>query len=251
MSILGESSTASTAEVDPAVNPLGAILAAINSSQRETRELRAELKAAEKADRKAERPYRYQRKGNEEQATFNDGLRDHLGEAELQMSRAARILEEGPAKLALEKAKQSIRMDKEALAHRQKLIKVADRSELGWAVVAEYDADALAADSDDEKRLKRAERVAERKVAAKTEGVEKARKAAREAREGVRVPARWDSVGAPALTKPLLSRPVVPWSVTVAAKLAISEIIHRWITCAIVFSNFNAPYPCTRESHLR
>ena len=161
--LLGESSTASTAKVDPSVNPLGAILAAINNSQRETRELRAELKAAqeaaaEKADRKAERPYHYQRKGNEEQATFNDGLRDHLGEAEIQMSRAARILEQGPAKIALEKAKQSIRMGKEALAHRQKLIKVADRSELGWAVVAEYDADALAADSDNEKRLERAER---------------------------------------------------------------------------------------------
>ena len=66
----------------------------------------------------------------------------------------------GPAKLALEKAKQSLRMGKDALAHRQKLIKVADRSELGWAVVAEYNADALAADSDDEKRLERAERVA-------------------------------------------------------------------------------------------
>ena len=127
------------------------------------------------------------------------------------MSRAARILEEGPAKLALEKVKQTLPMGKDALAHRQMLIKVADRSELGWAVVAEYDVDALAADSND-KRLERAKRVAELKVAAKKkmEGVEKARKAAWEAQEGMRVLARWDSVGAPALAKPLLSRPGGP-----------------------------------------
>ena len=43
----GESSTASMAGVDPLVNPLAAILAAINNSQRETRELRAELKEAQ------------------------------------------------------------------------------------------------------------------------------------------------------------------------------------------------------------
>ena len=54
---------------------------------------------------------------------------------------------EGPAKLALEKAKQSLKLGKDALAHRQKAIKVADRSELGWAVVSEYEANTLAVDS--------------------------------------------------------------------------------------------------------
>ena len=55
------------------------------------------------------------------------------------MARAARLLSNGPAKAAWEKAKQRGR---EVLAHRQKLIRVVDRSELGWAVVAEYEADA-------------------------------------------------------------------------------------------------------------
>ena len=41
------------------------------------------------------------------------------------------------------------------------LIKIADRSAYGWSVVAEYTADELAADSDDEKRL---EKAAERKA---------------------------------------------------------------------------------------
>ncbi len=53
---------------------------------------------------------------------------------------------------------------KEALAHRQKLIHLADRSELVWAVVEEYEADELADDSDDEKKIYRAEMRAERKA---------------------------------------------------------------------------------------
>ena len=80
----------------------------------------------------------------------------------------------------------SLKEGKDALAHRQKLIRVADRSELGWALVAEYEADSLAVDSDDEKRLERAERTVERKVAAKrrkSEEVEKARKVARKVHE--------------------------------------------------------------------
>ena len=47
----------------------------------------------------------------------------------------------------------------------QKLIKFADRSEAGWAVVDEYVDDELADDSEDEKRMERAERMAERKLA--------------------------------------------------------------------------------------
>ena len=40
------------------------------------------------------------------------------------LSRAAKLLDEGPAKLALEKAKQSLKRGKDALAHRHKFIKV-------------------------------------------------------------------------------------------------------------------------------
>ena len=51
------------------------------------------------------------------------------------------------------------------IAERQKLIRIAERSELGWSVVAEYNADELADDSKDEKRLEKAELSSERKVA--------------------------------------------------------------------------------------
>ena len=45
-----------------------------------------------------------------------------------------------------------------------KAIKLADKSEFVWATVNEYLSDELASDSDDEKRIHRAERRAERKI---------------------------------------------------------------------------------------
>ena len=45
------------------------------------------------------------------------------------------------------------------------MIKLADHSESGWAVVEEYDADALTENSDDERRIEKAKKAAERKVA--------------------------------------------------------------------------------------
>ena len=50
--------------------------------------------------------------------------------------------------LAVKKAKSAV---EEVLSERQKLIRIADRSEHGWATVEEYKDDKLVADSDDEK----------------------------------------------------------------------------------------------------
>jgi hypothetical protein len=50
------------------------------------------------------------------------------------------------------------------LNYRQKIIKIADSSDLGWRVVQEYEANPLADDSEDEKKLLKAESRAERKV---------------------------------------------------------------------------------------
>ena len=52
------------------------------------------------------------------------------------------------------------------LVHRQKIIKLADRSEEGWGVV-EYEGDDLADDSDDERRMEKAKAKAEKKMAKK------------------------------------------------------------------------------------
>ena len=52
---------------------------------------------------------------------------------------------------------------KELLRHRQKVIKLADQSEHGWRTVAEYETNPIASDSEDEKRIYRAEARASRK----------------------------------------------------------------------------------------
>ena len=79
-----------------------------------------------------------------EQFVFSDGVADKLEEAESHLVRAGQNLADGPAKDALQKAQESIKEGKGQLTHQQKFIKAADRSELGWAVVAEYETDALA-----------------------------------------------------------------------------------------------------------
>lgn len=67
--------------------------------------------------------------------------------------------------------KKAINEGIELLERRQKLIKLANRSEYGWRTVEEYEEDDLAKDSDDEKRIAKAEYRAKKKqkrAAAKT-----------------------------------------------------------------------------------
>ena len=59
---------------------------------------------------------------------------------------------------ALTKAMTELNEGTKVVAVRQKHIKIADRSKLGWGVVAAYKNDELAEDSDDEKRLFKAGR---------------------------------------------------------------------------------------------
>eukprot|EP00731_Ephydatia_muelleri_P022428 Em0015g11a len=99
--------------------------------------------------------------------------------AESQLSRAARLVADGPAKVALEKAKQSLKL----------------------------------VDSDDEKRLDRAERAAERRANAKkrkSEDAERVKKMEHEAQDRAKAAARWSGAGvvagAGALGKPALPR---------------------------------------------
>ena len=63
------------------------------------------------------------------------------------------------------KAKRELEESSELVLRRMKAVKLADRSEYGWATVSEYLSDAeLASNSEEEKRIYRSERRAERKI---------------------------------------------------------------------------------------
>ena len=120
--------------------------------------------AASKLARSSRRdPYSFCRKGNENQYRFCEDVEERLETTSAAIARAER----GAGREELARAKEAAKEGMELLTHRKKLIKLADRSEVGWAVVEEYVDDDLADDSDDERRMEKAERAAERKVAAK------------------------------------------------------------------------------------
>ena len=65
-------------------------------------------------------------------------------------------------KTALESAETKLEQGMKALAPRQKHIKIADRSEHGWGMVAHYQEDPLASSPDDDKEIECAENKAEK-----------------------------------------------------------------------------------------
>ena len=121
---------------------------------------RSQEEALQKASKRArrEKSYVFKKRGHQAQSEFNDRVADCLERASEEMSR--RPADES----GLAKAKEALDEGLRMIANRQKLIKIADRSEYGWGVVAEYEADDLASGSEDEKRLEKAEKAAERKA---------------------------------------------------------------------------------------
>ena len=97
----------------------------------------------------------FKKRGHEKQYQFNEQVRDRV-------DAATSALEQTPP--AVEKARTLLKEGEKLITLRQKNILIADRSEHGWATVAEYEEDELADNSDDEKRLFRAEVRAERKL---------------------------------------------------------------------------------------
>ena len=67
-------------------------------------------------------------------------------------------------KEALDNATKELKEGVDAILVRQKLIRLADRSEFGWDAVNEYETDELASNEDDTKRLEKAEKEAEQKA---------------------------------------------------------------------------------------
>ena len=90
----------------------------------------------------------FRKRGHEKQYMFNEQVREKFDSIDS-------ALKQTPP--AIEKARAAVQEGEKLIDVRQKNIKIADRSEHGWATVAEYEEDELADNSDDEKRLFRAE----------------------------------------------------------------------------------------------
>ena len=126
----------------------------------EMRRLRDDVKASQEeaalqVARSSRRdPYTFKRKGNENQHAFNDDVEDKLVQVQAHLGRVEAGEEGTRSASALAKAKEAVKEGRQLIARRQKLLKLADRSEFGWAVVEEYIDDDLAEDSDDEKESK-------------------------------------------------------------------------------------------------
>jgi hypothetical protein len=104
--------------------------------------------------------YKFKRRGNEEQSKHNSKILSKIKEAE-------NVLDtNNPSQEGISKANEKLAEGMSLLNCRQKIIKIADSSDLGWRVVQEHEANPLADDSDDEKKLFKAEARAERKVKA-------------------------------------------------------------------------------------
>ena len=87
-------------------------------------------------------------KGNEKQHTFNEEVRDKIESATKALSATP------PAE---EKAMESLKEGEKLITVRQKIIRIADRSEYGWNTVNECEEYELADGFDNEKRLYKAE----------------------------------------------------------------------------------------------
>ncbi|KAK3746298.1 hypothetical protein QZH41_020075, partial [Actinostola sp. cb2023] len=93
-------------------------------------------------------------KANSKQFLHNAEVEDHV------VAITQYLEKETPdAEQALETAKKAVLV----IQKRQKLIKLADKSEAGWLAVQEYESDELADGSDDEKRIKKAQEKGARK----------------------------------------------------------------------------------------
>lgn len=98
--------------------------------------------------------YTFKKKGHKKQTDFNNELKEKLENADNALTKVPPNVE---------KAREELRDGKQLVDNRNKLIRIADTSEAGWAAVDEYLENEVADDSDDDKRIKKAQYAAIRK----------------------------------------------------------------------------------------
>lgn len=98
--------------------------------------------------------YQFKKKSCEDQFKFNSKVLGKFRDAESHATNEAHHRE------LMQDISEGIKL----LNNRQKLVRMADASDLGWRIVQEYVSNPLASDEEDEKRMNRAEARANRKV---------------------------------------------------------------------------------------
>ena len=110
----------------------------------------AEEKAKKLESRlKNEANIKFRYKGNGEQFSFNSDVKNDI------LDVIEKIEKSEPS---IEDVQDYLKDIVKNIDYRNKLIRMADKSEAGWSVVAEYEKDDVADNSEDEKRIKQAER---------------------------------------------------------------------------------------------
>ena len=95
---------------------------------------------------KMEEPRRFKKKANEDQFRFNAKIQDTLEETKAAVQANA-----------MDKVKDSLQKGEDLLKECQKHALLADKSEYGWSTVQEYKKSEIADDSDDEKKMLKAD----------------------------------------------------------------------------------------------
>ena len=111
---------------------------------------------ADSVNREIVDPYKLKKKGNEQQFLFNQKM-------SLKTASAVNSFKRNKIEQALEELQEGLHL----ITKSQKLIKLADKSEHGWATVNEYLDDELASDEEDARKIRKAEKSAEIKVQGK------------------------------------------------------------------------------------
>lgn len=107
---------------------------------------------------KRDRPIEFKRKGHQEQYVFNEEVDDRLEAAAKKIKRLAPTATDGDSKKLLQEALDELKEGQEAIAERQKHIRIADQSEYHWRTVEVYKCGGLGDNDEDAKRIKEAER---------------------------------------------------------------------------------------------
>lgn len=100
------------------------------------------------------RSYQFQKKGNEEQFKFNTTVEEHFEAAKRELGKLAPSSKE--KKKIVQCTNTHLDEGTKTIAVCQKHIKIADCSDLGWVVVEAYMDHELVSDSDDERKLYKA-----------------------------------------------------------------------------------------------